>query len=69
MLFRRKIEKSCSYCVHSAKLDGESCLCAKKGVVDAASHCRKFKYEPLKRVPVRRKAKDFSEYDTADFSL
>ena len=49
MLFRRKIEKFCSYCVHSAKLDGESCLCAKKGVVDAGSHCRKFKYEPLKR--------------------
>ena len=69
MLFRKKIEKACSYCVHSAMIDGESCLCIKKGIVAADHHCRKFKYAPLKRVPLRRKPKDFSEYDADDFSL
>lgn len=69
MLFRKKIEKACFYCAHSAKIDEESCLCARKGIVESCAHCRKFKYEPLKRIPVRRKATDFSEFDSADFSL
>lgn len=69
MLFRKKIEKACFYCAHSAKIDEESCLCVRKGIVESCAHCRKFKYEPLKRIPARRKATDFSEFDSADFSL
>lgn len=69
MLFRKKIEKACVYCVHAAKLDEESCLCAKKGIVSPDARCRKFRYDPLKRVPRRQKPKDFSEFDHTDFSL
>ena len=69
MLFRKRIEKACSYWAHSAKIDEESCLCVRKGIVESCAHCRKFKYEPLKRIPARRKATDFSEFDSADFSL
>lgn len=69
MLFRKKIEKMCAYCVHSGKMSDEKCLCIKKGVVEPDYHCRKFKYDPLKRIPVRQKPKDFSEYDETDFSL
>lgn len=69
MLFRKKIEKNCSYCVHSAKVDDCTCLCAKKGLVQSSGHCRKFKYDPLKRVPSRMKPKDFDSYDVIDFSL
>lgn len=69
MLFRKKMEPSCSYCVHAAKIDEESCLCAQKGLVDSGDACRKFRYDPLKRVPKRQKPTDFSEYDTVDFSL
>ena len=66
MLFRKKIDR---YCVYAGKLDDETYLCAKRGFVAACHHCRKFKYDPLKRVPKRRKPKDFSEYDELDFSL
>lgn len=69
MLFRKKIEKFCSYCAHAGKIDDSTYLCSKKGVVSFCNHCRKFKYDPLKRVPTRIKPKDFSQYDNIDFSL
>lgn len=69
MLFRKKIEKSCSYCVHSAKIDQDTYLCAKKGLVTLGRRCHKFRYDPLKRIPPRMKPKDFSKCDDLDFSL
>lgn len=69
MLFRKKIERLCSHCVHAGKIDGETYLCAKKGIVSCDHHCRKFRYDPLKRVPHRAKPKDFSLCDDLDFSL
>lgn len=69
MLFRRKIEKSCSYCMHAAKLNNEQVLCAKKGIVDRFGACRKFCYDPCKRIPLKMKAPDFSQYTESDFSL
>ena len=47
MLFRKKIDRFCSYCVYAGKLDDETYLCAKRGFVAACHHCRKFKYDPL----------------------
>ena len=69
MLFRKKIERSCTYCLYSTKLDEETILCSKKGIRSAELPCRKFKYAPCKRVPVKEKALDFSKYETEDFSL
>lgn len=69
MLFRKKIERSCSYCIHSASMDGEQMLCAKKGIVSADGKCRRFRYDPCKRIPAKAKALDFSKYDHEDFSL
>lgn len=69
MLFRKKIERSCAYCVHSTKLDDESVLCIKKGVVSIFKKCRKFEYDPCKRIPTKAKAPDFSQYDEKDYSL
>lgn len=69
MLFRKKIDKFCSYCAHAAKVDENTYLCAKKGLVASCHRCRKFKYDPLKRIPVRMKPKDFTKYDYIDFSL
>ncbi len=69
MLFRKKIEKSCSYCTRAGKIDDETYLCAKKGVVSAGGQCRRFKYDPLKRIPKKARAKDFSKIDDLDFSL
>ena len=69
MLFRKKIERFCSYCVHSTKLDVDRMLCAKKGIRSPDSKCARFRYDPCKRIPPKAKALDFSKYDQEDYSL
>lgn len=69
MLFRKKIERSCAYCVYGTKVDEDTILCSKKGMKTPEDKCRKFKYDPLKRIPSKAKALDFTKYDEQDFSL
>ena len=69
MLFRKKIERSCVYCIYGTKLDEDTILCSKKGMKTVEDKYRKFQYDPLKRVPAKAKALDFSKYDDQDFSL
>lgn len=69
MLFRKKIERRCSYCLHSAKLSEDLLLCSKRGVVPVFGQCSRFKYDPCKRIPARAKTLDFCKYDQEDYSL
>ena len=69
MLFRKKMERSCEYCAHSTKLGEDQMLCTKCGVVSVTYRCRKFSYDPFKRVPSKPKALDLSKYEEDDFSL
>lgn len=69
MLFRKKIQKSCAYCQYGTKLNDEQVLCIKKGVVAIEGKCRKFTYDPCKRIPVKAKALDFEKYNEEDYSL
>ena len=69
MLFRKKMPRSCSYCSFAAKIDDTSVLCSKRGVVPADKSCRKFEYDPCKRIPPKAKAMDFKKYNDEDFSL
>ena len=69
MLFRRKIERKCGYCIHATQIEDNQALCIKRGVVASDGKCRKFKYDPTKRIPLKAKAQDFSKYDNEDFSL
>lgn len=69
MLFRKKLPRSCGYCVYGTKIDDETVLCVKRGVVSLNKNCRKFSYDPCKRVPARPKAMDFVKYNDQDFSL
>lgn len=69
MLFRKKIDRSCVYCVHGAKIGEDHILCARKGLRSVEDQCRKFKYDPCKRIPPKARALDFSKYDQDDFSL
>lgn len=69
MLFRKGIDRYCSYCIHCTKLNDSQVLCIKHGVVSASSQCPKFRYDPCKRIPGKTKALDFSKYDKEDFSL
>lgn len=69
MLFRKKIERSCGYCVYGAPLEGGEVLCAKKGMRTVDEKCFRFQYDPCKRIPSKAKAMDFSKYESEDYSL
>lgn len=69
MLFRRKMPRSCSYCQYGTLLEDGQILCIKKGIRTLENPCRRFKYDPCKRVPRKPKALDFSKYDGEDYSL
>lgn len=69
MLFRKKINRACTYCLHGTQIDDEQVLCMKKGVVPVDGKCRKFCYDPCKRIPLKTKALDFKKYNEEDYSL
>lgn len=69
MLFRKKIERSCNYCMHGVQLEDGQILCHKKGIKHSEEKCFRFKYDPCKRIPKKAKAFDFSKFDNDDFTL
>lgn len=69
MLFRKKIEGQCAYCVHSTPLNEEQIHCQIKGVKDCTDKCLFFSYDPTKRIPAKSKAVDFAKYEEYDYSL
>ncbi len=69
MLFEKHLEPRCAYCAKSTALDEKTMLCRKRGVVSAAGRCISYRYDPLKRVPPRPVAPDFSKLDPEDFTL
>lgn len=66
--FNKNLQKSCSYCVYSKKLEltGET-ICKKRGVMPQREYCRKYKYDPLKRTP--EKITFSGNYSAEDFKL
>lgn len=69
MLFRRKIERSCAYCLYGVHLEEGQILCSRKGMRSVDQKCWRFQYDPCKRIPPKNKALDFSKYEEEDFSL
>ena len=69
MLFRKKIERACGYCVYGAHLEDGMILCIKKGLKTENSKCFRFRYDPCKRIPRKSKPMDFTQYNESDFSL
>lgn len=69
MLFRRKMPRSCTTCQYSTSLSEHQLLCSKSGVVTDSYACRKYKYDPCKRIPPTLKAPDFQKYKDDDFTL
>ena len=53
MLFRKEIEPRCVYCANGASIGNEQIACLHRGIVPEGYHCRRFVYDPLKRVPAR----------------
>lgn len=69
MLFRKKITRSCTYCSFGTKLNDTDILCTKRGIRNVDQSCRKFVYDPCKRIPPKAKASDFTKYSEEDFTL
>ena len=69
MLFRKKIDRYCTYCKFAGKINEEQVICQKCGIVPASHKCRRFRYDPLKRVPPKTKSIDFAKYDDKDYSM
>ena len=61
------IAPSCAYCRHGAPAaDPKMVLCHHRGVVSPYFSCRKFRYDPLMRVPHRQV---LPQLDPRDFTL
>ena len=69
MLFRKNVDRCCSYCQYATKTDEENITCSKAGTVSADHCCWRFRYDPCKRVPKKAKALDVSKYEEYDYSL
>jgi len=69
MLFRKKMQRCCEYCRNGTKFGEDQILCFKKGVMPLYGKCRKFQYDPCKRIPPKPKAMDFLKYNDTDFTL
>lgn len=69
MLFRKKMPRTCSTCLYSAVFSKDQYLCTKRGVVENTFSCRKFRYDPCKRIPPAVKAPEFDKFKDEDFSL
>ncbi|MBR3560522.1 MAG: hypothetical protein IKN81_03170 [Oscillospiraceae bacterium] len=68
-LFRKNMEKRCAYCAHGASISDTEVACERKGIVNAAGHCFRFAYDPLRRVPPRPAALKNDKYSAEDFRL
>lgn len=69
MLFEKEMEARCAYCAWGRDLTEEQVACLKKGIVSSTGACRKFRYDPLRRVPPKPLPTDFSRWKDEDFVL
>ena len=67
--FGKNIDPACEYCaLGRVTSDGKNVLCKKKGVTALHYKCRRFKYDPLKRVP-KKLSLASNEFKKEDFEL
>lgn len=65
-----KSECICAVCENAARMyDSSVMLCRMRGVVPAGWRCRKFSYDPVKRIPpksIKAPCLDYVDIDTDD---
>lgn len=67
-LYGKDVLPRCLYCEHGQPVkDTGHINCRYRGVVTDGYSCRKFRYDPLKRVPAKPAA--LPRYDAGDFSI
>ncbi len=64
----KTIPAACEYCAHGRRArNPQIILCNKNGAVSPFYHCKKYEYDPLRRIP-KRMAK-LPSFSAEDFSL
>jgi hypothetical protein len=68
-MFSEDNPKICALCEYAAVIAGDDMhvLCSKKGIMEKERGCRKFLYDPLKRIPHRVTLN--TDFSAADFSI
>lgn len=67
-LLGKDLEPKCEYCVYGRPTpDGQNILCVYCGVPSPDYHCKKYKYDPLKREP--QKPARLGEFSEDEFKL
>lgn len=66
-LFGNNIKPSCKYCEMAKSMSGEIITCEKFGEVKAYDACKKFAYDPLKRIPKKELSLAKSAVNDIDF--
>ena len=68
MKFYNNKNKCCRYCVHSIQSSAvNEIFCSYRGVMPPEGHCKKYKYDILKRKPER--IQPSKNYSPEDFKL
>lgn len=66
-LFGNHIQPACKYCEEAFPQTGGGVLCVRNGPVAPEHSCRKYRYDPIKRIPRRRQPQE--SYNSEDFEL
>lgn len=61
------VTPKCEYCKHGRPSAENTILCNKKGVLEKDFSCKKFSYDPLKRIPEKKAV--LPEFSKEDFEL
>lgn len=62
-----KSERICAFCENCVPVfDSDTVLCEKHGIVSKGYSCRKFSYDPLKRVPPKAQSAPTLDYIDID---
>ena len=70
MIYRECETPKCFFCAYSAQLAAtEDMICSKAGIVHENSVCKKFRYDPQKRVPKRTPKLNTEKFSAKDFAL
>ena len=68
LLNKKAQAKQCGNCVFGKRVDDDTeILCKRRGVMRETDSCRRFRYDPLKRRPVKHRLT--GEFSAEDFSL
>ncbi len=66
--FNKELSHYCEYCAYGKSSEfSNEVLCPKKGITHLKDSCRKYKYDPLKRIP--KTVKLDKDYTKEDFSI